>query len=81
MKTLIVSFAALAAVSGTALAAGGDAFRDSDAYIGQPKVQSQAMDSNAFAVVKAGKKKPAAFERMNLHSQDRSAARGSRHAS
>ncbi len=44
-------------------------------------MQSQAMDSEAFAVVKAGKKKPAAFERMNLHSQDRGAARGTRTAS
>ncbi len=35
MKTLIVSLAALAAVSGTALAAGGDDLRSSDTYFGK----------------------------------------------
>ena len=81
MKTLLVSLVALAAVSGTALAAGGDAFRDSDYTGNMHQVQSQAMDSEAFAVVKGSSKKPAAFERMNLHTQDRDAARGSRPAS
>jgi hypothetical protein len=70
MKTLIVSLAALVAVSGAALAAGGDDLRSSDTYFGKfaskHKVQSQTMDSNAFAVVKSGKKGMTAFERMNL---------------
>ncbi len=35
MKTLIVSLAALAAVSGAALAAGGDDLRSSDTYFGK----------------------------------------------
>jgi len=86
MKTLIVSLAALAAVSGTALAAGGDDLRSSDTYFGKystkHKVQSQATDSNAFAVVKAGKAKLTAFERMNLTAQeDRGDAHESRGAS
>ena len=70
MKTLIVSLAALAAVSGTALAAGGDDLRSSDTYFGKysskHKVESYATDSNAFAVVKGSKKPLTAFERMNL---------------
>ena len=69
MKTLIVSLAALAAVSGAALAAGGDDLRSSDTYFGKfsakHKMESYATDSNAFAVVKAGKKKQTNFERMN----------------
>jgi hypothetical protein len=69
MKTLIVSLAALAAVSGAAYAAGGDDLRSSDTYFGKystkHQVQSQATNSNAFAVVK-GSKKLTAFERMNL---------------
>ena len=70
MKTLIVSLAALAAVSGAALAAGGDDLRSSDTYFGKysskHKMESSATDSNAFAVVKAGKKKPTPLERMNM---------------
>ena len=70
MKTLIVSLAALAAVSGAALAAGGDDLRSSDTYFGKyspkHKMESHATDSNAFAVVKAGKTKPTTFERMNM---------------
>jgi len=69
MKTLIVSLAALAAVSGTALAAGGDDLRSSDTYFGKysskHKVETYATDSNAFAV-KGSKKPLTAFERMNL---------------
>ena len=69
MKTLFVSLAALVAVSGAALAAGGDDLRSSDTYFGKfstkHKVESSATDSNAFAVVKSGKK-PTALERMNL---------------
>jgi len=68
MKTLIVSLAALAAVSGTALAS--DSSNPSTTYYGNSAkhtVESYAADSNAFAVAKAGKKKPlTAFERMNL---------------
>jgi hypothetical protein len=52
MKTLIVSLAALVAVSGTALAAGGDDLRSSDTYFGKystkHKVQNTAMDSSAL---------------------------------
>ena len=70
MKTLLVSLAALVAVSGAALAAGGDDLRSSDTYFGKfstkHKMESYATDSNAFAVVKAGKKKLTAFERMNI---------------
>jgi hypothetical protein len=70
MKTLIVSLTVLVAVSGAALAAGGDDLRSSDTYFGKfstkHKVESSATDSNAFAVVKAGKKKPTALERMNM---------------
>jgi hypothetical protein len=83
MKTFIVSLAALAAVSGAALAAGGDDLRSSDTYIGKysakHKVESHATDSNAFAVVKGSKKPLTAFERMNLTAgEDRGGdARGS----
>jgi hypothetical protein len=69
MKTLLVSLAALAAVSGSALAAGGDDLRSSDTYFGKystkHKMESYATDSNALAV-KASKKKPTALERMNM---------------
>ena len=69
MKTLFVSLAALVAVSGVALAAGGDDLRNSDTYFGkfstQNKMESYTTDSNALAVVKSGKK-PTALERMNL---------------
>ena len=76
MKTLIVSLAALAAVSGAAFAAGGDDLRSSDTYFGKfstkHKMESSATDSNAFAVVKGSKKKLTAFERMNmLQGEDR----------
>ena len=70
MKTLIVSLAALVAVSGAALAAGGDDLRSSDTYFGKfsakHQLEGSATDSNAFAVVKGSKKKLTAFERMNM---------------
>jgi hypothetical protein len=70
MKTLIVSLAALVAVSGAALAAGGDDLRSSDTYFGKysakHKMESYATDSSAFAIAKGGKAKLTAFERMNL---------------
>jgi len=73
MKTLFVSLAALAAVSGTALAAGGDDLRSSDTYFGkysaQNKAGNYATDSNALIVVKGSKKKTA-FERMNEISEE-----------
>jgi hypothetical protein len=70
MKTLIASLAALVAVSGAALAAGGDDLRSSDTYFGKfsakHQMESSAADSNAFAVVKGSKKKPTALQRMNM---------------
>lgn len=87
MKSLIVSFAALAAISGTALAAGGDDLRSSDTYFGKystkHKMESQATDSNALAVVKGRKKPLTAFERMILNAQESRGrdARGPRGAS
>ncbi len=73
MKTLIVSLAALVAVSGTALA-GGDDLRSSDTYFGKysqkHKVESYATDSNAFTVVKGSKKPLTAFERMQLNAEE-----------
>jgi hypothetical protein len=70
MKTLFVSLAALVAVSGAALAAGGDDLRSSDTYFGKfstkHKVESSATDSNAFAIVKSGKAKPTPLARMNM---------------
>lgn len=70
MKTLIVSLAALAAVSGAALAAGGDDLRSSDTYFGKfsakHKMESYATDSSAFAVAKSGKKGANALQRMNM---------------
>ncbi len=74
MKTLFASFAALAAVSGAALAAGGDDLRSSDTYFGkysaQNKAGNYATDSNALIVVKGSKKKLTAFERMNEISEE-----------
>jgi hypothetical protein len=73
MKTLIVSLAALVAVSGTALA-GGDDLRSSDTYFGKystkHKMEGSAKDSNAFAVVKGSKKPLTAFERMQLNAEE-----------
>jgi hypothetical protein len=70
MKTLLVSLAALMAVSGAALASDrGYDLRDSDTYFGKfsakHKMESYATDSNALAV-KASKKKPTALERMHM---------------
>ena len=46
MKTLIVSLAALVAVSGAALAAGGDDLRSSDTYFGKYS-QKHGMEGQA----------------------------------
>jgi hypothetical protein len=75
MKTLIVSLAALAAFSGAALASDrGYDPRDSDTYFGKystkHEIESSATDSNAFAVVQAGKTKLTAFERMMQVSEE-----------
>ena len=73
MKTLFASLAALAAVSGTALAAGGDDLRSSDTYFGKyatrNKMEVYATDSNALTVIKGSTKKTA-FERMNEISEE-----------
>ena len=75
MKTLIVSLAALVAVSGAALASdrsGG--LRDSDTYFGKystnSRLQNNAMNSSALLILKSGKKKMTAFERMMQTSED-----------
>lgn len=82
MKTLFVSLAALVAVSGTALAAGGDDLRSSDTYFGkystQNKAANYATDSNALTVIKGSKKKTA-FERMNEISEEGSKDNGRDH--
>ena len=74
MKTFFVSLAALVAVSGAAVAAGGDDLRSSDTYFGkfsaQDKAKSYATDSYALAIVKKGKAHLTAFERMNLISEE-----------
>jgi hypothetical protein len=75
MKTLIVSLTALVAVSGAALASDrGYDLRDSDTYFGkystQNKVKSSATDSNALVVIKGGKMKLTAFERMMQTSEE-----------
>jgi hypothetical protein len=62
MKTIIVSLAALVAVSGAALAS-DRAFENRGADTYSTKHQVQASESNAFAVVKAGKVKLNAFQR------------------
>jgi hypothetical protein len=83
MKTLFVSLAALAAISGAALAAGGDDLRSSDTYFGkyatQNKAANYATDSNALAIVKSGKANLTAFERMNLISEEGSKDNGRDH--
>jgi hypothetical protein len=74
MKTLIVSLAALVAVSGAALAAGGDDLRSSDTYFGKysskHKMEGSTTDSNAFAVVKGSKKKLTPLERMIRNAEE-----------
>jgi hypothetical protein len=75
MKTLIVSLTALVAVSGAALASDrGYDLRDSDTYFGkystQNKVKSSATDSNALVVIKRGKMKLTAVERMMQTSEE-----------
>ena len=70
MKTLIVSLAALVAVSGATLASDRNDPRDSGTnfskFAKQNSTESYAIDSNAFAVVKGSKKKPTNFERMKM---------------
>ena len=84
MKTLFVSLAALVAVSGATLAAGGDDLRNSDTYFGkfstQNKAGNYATDSNALSIVKSGKKKTA-FERMNEISAEGGKDNGHNHES
>ena len=75
MKNVLISLLALAAISGAALASDrGYDLRDSDTYFGKystkHKMESSATDSNAFAVVKAGKAKLTAFERMTKISKE-----------
>jgi len=82
MKTLFVSLAALAAVSATALAAGGDDLRSSDTYFGKystrHKAENYATDSNALIILKSSKKKTA-FERMNAISEEGGKGNGRDH--
>jgi hypothetical protein len=56
MKNVLISLLALAAISGAALANDRVDLRDSDTYFGKyaTKHQSQATDSNAFAVANDG---------------------------
>jgi len=74
MNTLIVSLAALVAVSGAALASDRGDLRDSDTYFGkysaQTKAKTYATDSNALIIVKKGKANLTAFERMNLIAEE-----------
>jgi hypothetical protein len=74
MKTLFVSLAALAAVTSAALASDRGDLRDSDTYFGKYSTQNMAKtyatDSNALVIVKKGKAKLTAFERMNLISEE-----------
>ena len=74
MKTLFVSLAALVAVSSAALASDRGDLRDSDTYFGkystQNKAKSYATDSNALVIIKGGKTKETAFERMNRISEE-----------
>ena len=65
MKKLLLSLFALAALSGAAYANDyGNSNGDNGAYSGK------STDSSALVVVKKGKKKLTAFERMNLISED-----------
>jgi hypothetical protein len=65
MKKLLISLFALAALSGAAFASDyGNNKSDDGAYI------RKSADSSALVVVKKGKKKLTAFERMNLISED-----------
>ncbi len=69
MKTLIVSLAALAAVSSAALAAGGDAFRDSDAHFGKSSAQATGYATDSNALIINGSKKKTTFERRDETSE------------
>ena len=65
MKKLLISLFALAALSGAASASdNGNSNGGNGAYNGK------STDSSALVVVKKGKKKLTAFERMNLLSED-----------
>jgi hypothetical protein len=74
MKTLFASLAALVAVSGATLAAGGDDLRNSDTYFGKysakNKAGNYATDNNALAITKNGRANLTAFERMTLISEE-----------
>jgi opacity protein-like surface antigen len=71
MKNVLISLLALAALSGAALASDSVDLRDSDTYFGKysAKHQSQATDSNAFAVANDGAALTA-FERMQKISEE-----------
>ena len=65
MKKLVISLVALAALSGTAFASDyGNGNGGNGSYI------RKSADSSALVVVKKGKKKLTAFERMNLTAED-----------
>jgi hypothetical protein len=65
MKKLLISLFALAALSGAAYASDyGNSKGGDGSYI------RKSSDSSAFVVVKKGKKKLTAFERMNLTAED-----------
>jgi hypothetical protein len=73
MKTLFVSFAALVAISGAALASDRNDPRDSDInfskFSKQNTAESYVRDSNAFAVVKPTTNRTS-FERMKEISEE-----------
>ena len=72
MKKLVISLVALAALSGAATASGyGNSNGGNGTYI------RKSADSSALVIVKKGKKKLTAFERMNLTAEDN--AHGDRH--
>lgn len=72
MKKLLLSLVALAALSGAATASGyGNSSGGNSTYI------RKSADSSALVIVKKGKKKLTAFERMNLTAEDN--AHGDRH--
>lgn len=72
MKKLLLSLFALAALSGAATASGyGNSNGGNGTYI------RKSADSSALVIVKKGKKKLTAFERMNLTAEDN--AHGDRH--
>ena len=68
MKKILISLFALAALSGSAYASEYGNNGDNGSYI--RKSANTTTNSNAFIVVKKGKKKLTAFERMNLTAED-----------